>query len=248
MKNTGVCVLGMHRSGTSCLVGSLQAAGVQLGEVVEFAPHNRKGNREHLGIRELNDAVLTTSGGAWNLPPHELRWTAEQAARRDAIVHQLASLPGRCWGFKDPRSVLTMPFWHEAVPDLRMVATFRHPHAVAHSLAARDGMSLDDGLRLWMAYNEIVLSWLARRGGPLVSFDVSREEYLEAVGHAIRWLGLDEHPAAEGRQAVFFDDELRHQSVADASCQQPLPPEIDRVYRHLEDYYRTCRHERPTAG
>lgn len=248
MKKTGVCVLGMHRSGTSCLAGSLQCAGVQLGEVVEFAPHNRKGNREHLGIRELNDAVLTTSGGAWNLPPHALRWTPEQAARRDEIVEQLASLPGRCWGFKDPRSVLTMPFWHEAAPDLRIVATYRHPLAVARSLAARDGMTLDSGLRLWLAYNELVLSCLARGGGPLVSFDVPREEYLEAVGHAIRWLGLDRHEAADGGEAVFFTDELRHQSVADAPCQQPLPPEIDRVYRRLDDYYQTCRNAHATTG
>lgn len=41
-----VLILGMHRSGTSCLAGSLQEAGLYLGEVNTAAPHNAKGNRE----------------------------------------------------------------------------------------------------------------------------------------------------------------------------------------------------------
>ena len=36
--NTAViCILGMHRSGTSSLAGCLQEAGLELGDVVEWA-------------------------------------------------------------------------------------------------------------------------------------------------------------------------------------------------------------------
>ena len=42
-----ITVLGMHRSGTSSLVGSLEAAGLPLGEVqVRAAKSNQKGHRE----------------------------------------------------------------------------------------------------------------------------------------------------------------------------------------------------------
>ncbi len=40
-----VLILSMHRSGTSCLAGSLQQGGMYLGDVYEHSPHNIKGNR-----------------------------------------------------------------------------------------------------------------------------------------------------------------------------------------------------------
>ena len=58
-----VVVLGMHRSGTSLLAGTLQEAGLELGEVVHSAPHNRKGNRESISIRTLHEDLLERSGG-----------------------------------------------------------------------------------------------------------------------------------------------------------------------------------------
>ena len=45
-----VLVLGMHRSGTSCLAGSLQQAGLELGDVFTSNPFNKKGNREHRDV------------------------------------------------------------------------------------------------------------------------------------------------------------------------------------------------------
>ncbi len=69
---TAIAILGMHRSGTSCLAGSLQQAGLYLGEVVEQAPHKKRGNRESLVIRSLNDRLLEENGGAWDSPPIEI--------------------------------------------------------------------------------------------------------------------------------------------------------------------------------
>lgn len=63
-----VMVLGMHRSGTSCLTGLLQQTGLELGDVVTEAPHNKKGNRENLDIMRLNDDVLAHSRGSWDRP------------------------------------------------------------------------------------------------------------------------------------------------------------------------------------
>ena len=69
-----VAVLGMHRSGTSSLAGSLEEAGLHLGEVVTRADHNQKGNRESLAMRDLNDRLLEHNGGAWDRPPPALAW------------------------------------------------------------------------------------------------------------------------------------------------------------------------------
>ena len=42
-----IVILGMHRSGTSCLAGCLEELGLHLGTVITSAPHNKKGNREN---------------------------------------------------------------------------------------------------------------------------------------------------------------------------------------------------------
>ncbi len=65
-----ITILGMHRSGTSALAGSLQAAGLELGDVrTEGETFNQKGNREPSELIALHEDVLITNGGAWHLPP-----------------------------------------------------------------------------------------------------------------------------------------------------------------------------------
>ena len=61
---TGVVVLGMHRSGTSCLAGSLEQQGLFLGEVNTSAPWNRRGNRERFDVMNLQGDILEASGGS----------------------------------------------------------------------------------------------------------------------------------------------------------------------------------------
>lgn len=40
-----VRILGMHRSGTSSLAGSLESAGLNLEDVVNASPHDKKGKQ-----------------------------------------------------------------------------------------------------------------------------------------------------------------------------------------------------------
>lgn len=63
-----VTVLEMHRSGTSCLAGCLEDAGLFPGEVSRAAPFNKKGNNENLAVMEFTDEVLAEAGGS-RAPP-----------------------------------------------------------------------------------------------------------------------------------------------------------------------------------
>ena len=65
-------VLGMHRSGTSWLAGSLEERGLALGEVNESAKYNAKGNRENSELQSLHAAVLRDSGGTWRDIPRRI--------------------------------------------------------------------------------------------------------------------------------------------------------------------------------
>ncbi len=226
MTRRPVIILGMHRSGTSCLTGSLEEAGLWLGEVVREAPHNAKGNRENRAIMHLHDAVLADNDAAWDAPPGAggASWRPERKKARDRLI---AAYPAdRVWGFKDPRTLFTLEGWLEALPDARLAGSFRHPMAVAQSLAARNGFSVDAGLGLWLTYNRRLLEIAARRDLPLICFDWPAERYDRALHAMTAQLGLT--PPAQGFR--FFETSLRHQAAPEA---EELSKPVNAVYQAL---------------
>ena len=226
-----ICVLGMHRSGTSSLTGSLQQAGVYLGDVITDAPHNEKGNRENLTIRALNDDVLACSEGSWCSLPRTLAWRPEHETRRDAIIEAFANTSGR-WGFKDPRTLLTLPFWLAAETSFALVGTFRHPIAVTRSLRARSPeLSFEQALDLWETYNRILLGLVESQPLPLINFDLDETAYREQLHRLLRRLDLDSDSVYA--RAPFFDSRLRHQEVDKRLCDEALPPQVRTVFDRL---------------
>lgn len=219
----GVLLVGMHRSGTSCLAGCLQELGLHLGEVHVRNPHNRKGNRERADVMRLNEALLVAQGGRWDTPVPVASGTPEQCRERDRIVAELRA-GGRFWGFKDPRTLFTLGFWREAIPHPRLVGSFRRPLAVAASLNARDGFDNDRGLRLWMRYNQRLLALSETEDLALIPFDLPVEDYRRWLCAVARWLAL---PRAS--EPCFFAPELRHQTGDAGDC----PSECRHLYRQL---------------
>ncbi len=222
-----VAILGMHRSGTSALAGSLEEAGLALGDVSKQNPYNLKGNQENPRIMDLHQDLLTSNGGNWDAPPTRVRWSAEQRQERDEIIASYSRYA--TWGFKDPRTILTLAGWREALPGLLCVATFRHPAAVATSLQKRDSMSLSfkRGLELWVHYSSLLLRARAALGFDLICFDLPRREYLQRLQLVARNLGLA--PPAAGFR--FFADDLRHPS---RQGDHVLDSETARIYGELQ--------------
>jgi len=226
-----VLVLGMHRSGTSALTGALQERGLWLGDVTVSNSGNAKGNRESTAVMDLNDAVLAANGGAWDSPPAGLAWSRDLAERRDRLLDSLRPAASGPWGFKDPRTLLTLPFWEEGLAVYRLVGTFRHPLAVAESLRDRDGMPLDRGLHLWRVYNARLLRAWERRPFPLISFDAAAGEYRRSVRRLASWLGL----RGRGDEDSFFEEVLRHHCGQDLMGTLTLTADLEALYRRLTE-------------
>ena len=230
-----LCVLGMHRSGTSCLTGIMQNFGVELGEVYTENPANKKGNRENSRIVFLNDAVLIHNQGSWDNPQVAVRWTKEMAHERDSIIKELDARGATHWGFKDTRTLFTLPFWLEAIDKPAFIGTFRHPQRVALSLNKRDGAPLATSLELWCRYNKRLLEVARQFNVALVDFDAAPDDYLnDAIGKLIA-LGLNAGKEAEARS--FFDAGLRNQA-ASAVTAENLPLEVLELYQELLAYNR----------
>ena len=198
-----IIVLGMHRSGTSALTGSLEQAGLALGPVIESAPDNVRGSRESRRLMALHDDVLARNGGSWREPVANPRWEPVHRELRDSVVEGFRGIP--LWGFKDPRTLLVLQGWLSALPSAELVGIFRHPFLVADSLHRRDGMPHAEGLSLWSYYNRILLWYHERRGGfPLLEFSTSPGVFRDGLDALATSLGLD------AERMRFFDETLRH--------------------------------------
>jgi len=218
-----VMVVGMHRSGTSFLTGSLQQAGLELGEISAWNPHNLKGNRENNDIVAFNDAVLAARDHAWDNPPQApIEWTAAERAHAESLIAGYGDISR--WGFKDPRTLLLLEGWQALIPDLAFVGIFRHPGAVAESLNARGGMAQEKAFSLWHAYNERLLRLHQRQPFPLLCFDESEQLLHDKLNTVLIELGLP--PLGNDR---FFSAELKHHQQQS----QALPKPIARMYQEL---------------
>lgn len=216
-----VAVIGMHRSGTSCLAGCLQDLGLNLGEVNTAAPHNKKGNRENPRLWPVHDAVLARVGAAWDAPPGEpVAWTRDEIAALRAVLADYQGVP-RPWGFKDPRATVLLDGWFEVLPDLRLVGSFRHPLAVAGSLAARNGYETDRSVAIWAGYNAAMLAWRDRVDFALIDYD--DPAYEARVRAAAADLDLDAAAPMPFREA-----ELTHQKAAG-----PVPAQAAELWARL---------------
>ncbi|MGL4318369.1 MAG: sulfotransferase [Pseudomonas sp.] len=216
-------VVGMHRSGTSFLTGSLQQAGLELGKHSAWNPHNLKGNRENQDIVAFHDEVLAARDAAWDRPPSvPVVWTEVETCRAAELVAEYQGVEH--WGFKDPRALLMVDAWRQLLPELRFVGIFRNPVAVARSLAARGTIPQAQAFALWTAYNRNLLALHRRSPFPLLCFDEDENVLHQKLDQILVEMGLQ--PLHDER---FFSSELKHhrQPVG------PLPAEQDALYRAL---------------
>jgi hypothetical protein len=159
MKNDVICIIGMHRSGTSMVARLLQQAGLYLGpedKLLGANSDNPEGHFEHTGFLEINNALLQRLGGSWDVPPHmEPGW--ELDASLEDIRTEAKSVVGTFlgnspWGWKEPRTTILLPFWKSIISNLRFVICVRSPLDVAKSLVSRNQLAIDHGVHLWSCY------------------------------------------------------------------------------------------------
>jgi len=215
----------MHRSGTSCLTGTLEEAGVFLGEISRKDPYNLKGNHENSKIMALHEDILLTNGGSWDSPPDTIIWPEKHKITRDEIIGDYAGVS--CWGFKDPRTLLTLEGWLEALPPITMVGVYRNPILVAQSLQSRDGFSIERGIDLWAYYNEKLLSYYHEYKFPIFSFDTDDNVFRHNLSQLLSKLELPPSP----EKLNFFDPSLRGTKVKPLQLQ--LPDRVSHLYETL---------------
>jgi hypothetical protein len=227
-----ICVLGMHRSGTSLLTRILNLIGVDLGPTegltTEPIAANPKGYWEHHQLTAISDAILKRYGGSWDKPPllprgwetdgaiDDLRDRAEQLIR-----DQFAEVP--LWGWKDPRTCLTLPFWQRLLPNLRYIICLRNPVDVARSLEQRDRLSAEMSSNLWITYVSFALRYSDGKPRLMIFYEDIMNDGLRELQRLAEFLGRPERAEqADVKEAVqeFIDPGLQHQraSISDVAA------------------------------
>lgn len=222
-----ICVLGMHRSGTSCVAGSLQQAGLFLGNCHTWNPHNKKGNRENQDFVDLNDAVLLSNDGAWDKPPKKSLWTPLQMDRARALLaDNFGEAP---FGFKDPRTLLVVEGWKQAFPEIQFVGVVRHPNVVAQSLQKRSDMPWEEALALWYVYNRILLKEYQKKSFPILCFDEEEDVFHQKLDEVVEQFGLNRRV----NDQRFYDEQLRTSNSNQQQLGTALPWKVKRLYRRI---------------
>lgn len=218
---SAVCVLGMHRSGTSVVARLLNLLGVYLGPddlIARPGADNPRGYWEHQAFVAINDEILARFGGRWDIPPalapdwpHDPRI----ADLRDRAATLLATVFAHqpLWGWKDPRTCLTLPFWQDLIGPMRYVHCVRNPRAVAASLAQRNAIAMPEADGLWLLYSRASLEATAGQSQIFVCYEdvlADGAAALERLAAFVDHPSRADDPAVRGATAAFLADELCH--------------------------------------
>lgn len=242
---TVIPVLGMHRSGTSMLTRALNQLGLELGRpLLDPTPDNPRGYWENTFFVQRNMEILHTlqcdhDGFAprerlLKLPQLCERIVVEDVKRAEIrqFLEQNFST-ARVWGWKDPRSVLTLNLWQRLLSelgyvDVRPVVVVRHPGPSVRSLMRRAQAGAetpvpDDQLaamasQVWRTYNEILWQLCTRHDWFVTTYETLTDP--DQVDAELRRLagycGLDEDLVGlSGSSIVSSSESIDSRPVTD---------------------------------
>lgn len=156
---TALVVLGMHRSGTSSVAGALSLLGAAPPRTLMTpGDDNPRGFWESLVLMQVNDGILARGGSDWRDWRPFRPDPAVMAASWDEAAQSLAAEFGGQSPIvlKDPRICRFFPFWRDVLEasdyQARVVSPIRDPRETAGSLTARNAMSREAALRLWLRH------------------------------------------------------------------------------------------------
>ena len=156
-------VLGMHRSATSLAAKGLAKSGINMGsQLLQANKFNSYGYWEDVDFITMNSAILKKAGGSWENPPKEEEILKAGKFFKEEIKEliRIKSKGKNFWGWKDPRTTLTIKCYLEYLENPHFIVCFRETEKVAESLKKRDNFPLKKCIKLANEYNSRLLSFV----------------------------------------------------------------------------------------
>lgn len=247
-EKVALVVLGMHRSGTSSVAGALSMLGaVPPRTLMAPGEDNPRGFWESVVLMEVNDRLLAAGGSDWrDWRPFHPDAASLEGFREDAARAMLEEFSNQTpIVLKDPRICRLLPAWREVLTacdyEARIISPVRDPREAAGSLTARNTMSREAALRLWLRHvleAEAGSRGLKRR--TLMWRDFLDDWRGEAARIEVRLdinLNLNDAERAAAVDA-FLSAELQRQRGDD----EPIPRAVAETFALLQDLARDGEH------
>jgi len=246
-----ICVLGMHRSGTSTITRGLNLLGVYLGEekdLMKPLPENPEGFWERLDLYYLQNRMLAEMKREWDATaPLPEQWHRADNIRLlkeelvELVKKEFSDRP--LWLWKDPRTCLLLPLWKDVLSDLgiglKVVFVVRNPLDVTRSLEKRNGFTTDKGLGIWFNYTLSALQEVKGLETVFLSYDRFLDDWETELKKCANSLGIewpDDEAGFRAKMASFVRSDLRHSaSGLDELHAAKAPDPVIRLHGHLLD-------------
>jgi len=206
-----IVVLGMHRSGTSLLSSILRRMGVNMGtNFLNEDYWNPYGYWEDKDFLWINKGILENAGGSWRNPPSRDHITGGakkfSKAIRETLDRKMRETNALNWGWKDPRTCLTIWEYHERLPDPKYIYIRRSPFNIYASLIKLHGGNHGDWMELHDKYKHSVNTFLEENDPPLLN--VMYEDFIElttldrSLASVSSFVGVEELPVLEAMKLL----------------------------------------------
>ncbi len=222
---TAICILGMHRSGTSTITRAFNLLGAYLGEEKDLMiplPDNPEGYWERPDLYYLHERMLSVLKRDWAssapLPENCYKSDEIRPLKEELVKLVEKNFSGRpLWLWKDPRTCLLLPLWKDVLSELnidfKVVFAVRNPLDVARSLEKRDGFTLDKGMGIWFNYTLSALKGIEGLETVFLSYDRFLIDWETELKQCADGLGI-EWPADEAglrtEMLSFLRPSMRH--------------------------------------
>ena len=221
-------ILGMHRSGTTCLAKCLDGMGLSF-ILDQLGPMSYAKHLEYPEVVQLNDEIL----GDWRNPNIKVNFLKKKILNYKVKKFLFNAHKGNNWiGLKDPRFVFTIDFWLPHISEFKMIGIFRRPGEVARSLEARKSgygyATYKQGLKLWFLSNKNLLRLQNKYKFPILNFNASKAEFAKALERACNLLDLPF--SLEVFNNTFIETKRHHE-------EKDIPQELESTYNSLLSIY-----------
>jgi hypothetical protein len=241
----------MHRSGTSLVANLLRLCGLYLGAEQDLMPathDNRSGYWENQKFLTLNDALLAKLGGRWDLPPIVTDGWAEDErfsclrAKAETLLEEFRN--HEPWGWKDPRTSLTLPFWISlgglTIPfwdgsgsKLKVVLCVRNPGEVFYSLRDREYTPNATGLNLWLIYNQNIVTSTLPTDRIVTHYESYFQDAEAELRRVLSFLEISPSTEMIERSILAISEKLRHHRFRESPVDEMVDPAISNLYQML---------------
>ncbi|WP_457743513.1 sulfotransferase family protein [Sulfurimonas sp.] len=237
-KQTCILVLGMHRSGTSALTGTLGLLGVYLGsELMEANFANEKGYFENNHLYRVNETLLSQIGSSWNdtfYNESKVEAINDVDKLKETIQKEFEF--AKIFAIKDPRLIYLFPVYEKVLKemdiDIKIVLPYRNPIEVANSLNKRNEMPLEKGMLLW-AYHFLLAEKYSRAyERAFVEFDElisSTDSVVENISKTLDLKLITKYKKKKKEISEFLEPSLKHHNISADSLSHKAPSIVRNV-------------------